>query len=159
MLGFSAARRAPGHFGSRRHTHTQSARRFLYGNRSCQLPDRQVLQYDWLMFSDVGVSQGWLESHWWSGSNEYVSHRHVREKDGGGGSDRKRMTGAICESIWVIACDLSMRLCMRLCAWGRKRVGLEVKPPLTLFFFHLNHLLRRLTQTSTKDGKSQQTVS
>lgn len=40
------------------HAHTQSARHFLYGNGSCQLPDRQTLPYDWLTFSDVGVSQG-----------------------------------------------------------------------------------------------------
>ena len=57
MLGFSVARRALGHFGSHRHTHTQSTCRFLYGNRSCQFPDRLVLQYDWLICSDVGVSQ------------------------------------------------------------------------------------------------------
>lgn len=57
MLGFSASRRALGHFGSHRRTHTQSLCSFLYGNQSCQLPDRLTLQYDWLIGCDVGVSQ------------------------------------------------------------------------------------------------------
>lgn len=105
MLGFSVARRALGHFESHRHTHTQSTCCFLYGNRSCQLPDRLMLRYDWLICSDVGVSQSRLRSHWWSGSNECVSHRHVRERErggegeGGGGSHRERMTATVCESI------------------------------------------------------------
>lgn len=57
MLGFSAARHAPGHFRSHRHTHTQSTCCFLYGNQSWQLFDRLMLQYDWLICSDGAVSQ------------------------------------------------------------------------------------------------------
>lgn len=57
MLGGFVLPDALGHFGSHRHTHTQSACRFLYGNQGCQLPDRLTLQYDWLICSDVGVSQ------------------------------------------------------------------------------------------------------
>lgn len=61
MLGFCVARRALGHLGSHVYTHThtrtQSTCCFLYGNQSCQLPDRPTLQYDWLICSDMSVSQ------------------------------------------------------------------------------------------------------
>lgn len=85
---------ALGHFGSHKRTHTQSTHCFLYGNQSCQLPDRLTLQYDWLICGDVGVSQSWLRPHWWCRSNERVSHRHVREKRGWGGSERET-TGTV----------------------------------------------------------------
>lgn len=46
------------------------------------------------------------------------------------GGDRKKMTGTICGSIWVIACDVCMGLCVfvyvRMCVWRR------VRPEVTL---------------------------
>lgn len=81
-----------------------------------------MLRYDWLICSDVGVSQSRLQSHWWSGSNEYVSHRHVRERKGqcgggwgAGGGRRGKKNQELYVSIGVIACDLCIRDCVCVC--------------------------------------------
>lgn len=116
MLGFSVARRAPGHFRSHRHTHTQSTCCFLYGNQSCQLPDRLMLRYDWLICSDVGVSQHWLQSHWWSGSNDYASLRHIWK----GGSDRKKndmnyMWEHMSDCMWCVHGIVCVCVCKKVC--------------------------------------------
>lgn len=118
-VGFSVARRAPGHSGSPRntYTHTQSTHCFLYGNQSCQLPDRPTLLCDWLICSDVGVSQSWLQSHWWSASNECFPQTRKKEEKGEQVVGGQAVTGTICESIWVIDCDLCLRICVCVRQW------------------------------------------